>query len=53
MLPAITFLGHATVLVDLGGFRVLTDPVLLPRVVFLRRWPSGTTRLTTTASTSC
>ena len=37
MLPAITFLGHATVLVDLGGFRVLTDPVLLPRVVFLRR----------------
>jgi L-ascorbate metabolism protein UlaG (beta-lactamase superfamily) len=33
----VTFLGHATVLLDLGGTRVLTDPVLGSRVGFLRR----------------
>lgn len=35
--PWIQFLGHASVLVDLGGHRVLTDPVLRHRVSFLRR----------------
>jgi L-ascorbate metabolism protein UlaG (beta-lactamase superfamily) len=29
--------GHATVLIELGGVRLLTDPVLRPRVVHLRR----------------
>src|SRR5215831_9686666 len=29
---AITWLGHATVLIELDGSRVLTDPVLLGRV---------------------
>jgi L-ascorbate metabolism protein UlaG (beta-lactamase superfamily) len=33
----ITFLGHATVLVELGGVRFLTDPVLRARVAHLRR----------------
>jgi L-ascorbate metabolism protein UlaG (beta-lactamase superfamily) len=31
------FLGHATTLVDLGGTRVLTDPVLRDRMLHLRR----------------
>jgi L-ascorbate metabolism protein UlaG (beta-lactamase superfamily) len=33
----IAFLGHATVLVELGGVRLLTDPLLRPRVAHLRR----------------
>lgn len=33
----LTYVGHATVLVEVGGARVLTDPVLLPRCTFLRR----------------
>ncbi|MET0740471.1 MAG: MBL fold metallo-hydrolase [Candidatus Nanopelagicales bacterium] len=33
----LTFLGHATVLVELAGVRVLTDPVLRPWTTFLRR----------------
>jgi L-ascorbate metabolism protein UlaG (beta-lactamase superfamily) len=33
----ITWLGHATVLVELGGVRLLTDPVLRSRVAHLRR----------------
>jgi L-ascorbate metabolism protein UlaG (beta-lactamase superfamily) len=32
-----TFLGHSTVLVEMGGARVLTDPVLFDRVTVLRR----------------
>ena len=32
-----TFLGHSTVLLEMGGARVLTDPVLLDRVSILRR----------------
>jgi L-ascorbate metabolism protein UlaG (beta-lactamase superfamily) len=35
----ITYVGHATVLIELGGARVLTDPVLRDRVLFLRRQP--------------
>ncbi len=30
--PAVTWLGHASVLIELGGARVLTDPVLSARV---------------------
>jgi L-ascorbate metabolism protein UlaG (beta-lactamase superfamily) len=33
----ITFLGHATVLVAMGGVRLLTDPLLRRRVAHLRR----------------
>lgn len=33
----IAFLGHATVLIELGGVRVLTDPLLRSRVAHLRR----------------
>lgn len=33
----ITYLGHATVLVEIGGARFLTDPVLRPRIAHLRR----------------
>src|SRR4249919_3089883 len=34
---AIEYVGHATVLVDLGGVRLLTDPLLRNRVAHLRR----------------
>jgi L-ascorbate metabolism protein UlaG (beta-lactamase superfamily) len=33
----ITWLGHATVLLELSGVRLITDPVLRPRVLHLRR----------------
>jgi L-ascorbate metabolism protein UlaG (beta-lactamase superfamily) len=33
----VTYVGHATVLIDLDGVRVITDPVLRSRVVHLRR----------------
>jgi L-ascorbate metabolism protein UlaG (beta-lactamase superfamily) len=35
--PAITWLGHATTLIELGGARILTDPALGDRVGPLRR----------------
>jgi L-ascorbate metabolism protein UlaG (beta-lactamase superfamily) len=35
-----TFLGHSTVLIEMGDARVLTDPVLLDRVSVLRRTAS-------------
>jgi L-ascorbate metabolism protein UlaG (beta-lactamase superfamily) len=35
--PAITWLGHATTLIELAGTRILTDPVLGDRVGPLRR----------------
>jgi L-ascorbate metabolism protein UlaG (beta-lactamase superfamily) len=33
----VTFVGHSTVLVELGGARLLTDPLLRPRTLHLRR----------------
>lgn len=33
----VTYIGHATVLVDIGRIRVLTDPLLRNRVLFLQR----------------
>jgi L-ascorbate metabolism protein UlaG (beta-lactamase superfamily) len=33
----ISYLGHATVLIEIGGRRILTDPVLTGRVAFIRR----------------
>lgn len=35
----ITYVGHATVLIELDGVRLLTDPVLRKRVLHLRRKP--------------
>ena len=35
--PAITWLGHASALIDLAGVTVLTDPALTDRVAHLRR----------------
>lgn len=39
-LPKITFLGHSTVLIELAGLRILTDPVLFDRIGLLRRVPN-------------
>ncbi len=33
----VTWVGHATVLIDVDGYRVLTDPLLTKRVAHLRR----------------
>lgn len=35
--PQVTFVGHATVLVEVAGVRILTDPLLTDRVAFIRR----------------
>jgi L-ascorbate metabolism protein UlaG (beta-lactamase superfamily) len=43
---SIAWIGHSTVLVEVDGIRVLTDPLLRPRVAHLRRMtapPDGTT----------
>ncbi|MGD8794732.1 MAG: MBL fold metallo-hydrolase [Anaerolineae bacterium] len=37
LLARINYIGHATVLVDIGQIRVLTDPVLRDRLFFLQR----------------
>jgi L-ascorbate metabolism protein UlaG (beta-lactamase superfamily) len=36
-LVALSFLGHATALIDVMGVKVLTDPVVRSRLMFLRR----------------
>jgi L-ascorbate metabolism protein UlaG (beta-lactamase superfamily) len=33
----LTWVGHATLLIEAGGARLLTDPMLRPRVAYLRR----------------
>jgi L-ascorbate metabolism protein UlaG (beta-lactamase superfamily) len=33
----VTWIGHSTVLIDVGGYRILTDPLLTRRVAHLRR----------------
>jgi L-ascorbate metabolism protein UlaG (beta-lactamase superfamily) len=33
----LTYVGHATVVIDMAGTRLITDPVLRPRVAHLRR----------------
>ena len=40
----ITYLGHATILIEIDGLKVLTDPLLRPRVMHLRRGVPGPTR---------
>ncbi len=37
MTARVTWLGHSTVLIELGGLRLLTDPVLRARLLHLRR----------------
>ena len=37
MSARVCFLGHSTVLIEIDGMRVLTDPVLRPRIGHLRR----------------
>jgi len=39
-MASVTYVGHSTVLVDLDGTRLLTDPLLRTRVAHLRRRPS-------------
>lgn len=36
-LAVVNYIGHATVMVDIGELRVLTDPLLRDRVLFLQR----------------
>ena len=36
-LMELTWVGHATTLVDVGGYRVITDPLMTKRVAHLRR----------------
>ncbi len=36
-LARVTWIGHSTVLIELDGVRLLTDPVMRPRVLHLRR----------------
>jgi L-ascorbate metabolism protein UlaG (beta-lactamase superfamily) len=35
--PAITWIGHSTVLLELDGVRLITDPVLRSRIFYVRR----------------
>jgi L-ascorbate metabolism protein UlaG (beta-lactamase superfamily) len=59
MQPAVTWIGHATTLVQLDGLNVLTDPVFSERVSPVTfAGPSATSRRrsrspTCRASTSC
>ena len=36
-LSTVTYLGHASILIETNGIRILTDPVLRNRISFLRR----------------
>jgi len=36
--PSLTYVGHGTVVVDLDGTRILTDPVLRNRLAHLARY---------------
>jgi L-ascorbate metabolism protein UlaG (beta-lactamase superfamily) len=38
---SLTFIGHATLLIEMNGMRVLTDPILRQRVTFLERKGGG------------
>ena len=33
----VTYVGHATLLIEMGGMRLLTDPMLRQRIYHLRR----------------
>jgi L-ascorbate metabolism protein UlaG (beta-lactamase superfamily) len=36
-LPSLTFLGHSTMLIEIAGTRILTDPLVFERLLILRR----------------
>lgn len=36
-MPTVTYLGHATVLIEIDGVRVMTDPLLRPRILKVLR----------------
>jgi L-ascorbate metabolism protein UlaG (beta-lactamase superfamily) len=38
MSDRVAYLGHATVLIEIDGRRILTDPVLRPRILHIRRY---------------
>ena len=46
MTGRVTYLGHATVLMELANQRILTDPVLTGRITFIRRLPGDAPTLT-------
>ena len=39
-LPSLTFLGHSTMLIEIAGTRILTDPLVFERLLILRRMAS-------------
>ncbi len=39
-LPSLTFLGHSTMLMEIAGSRILTDPLVFERLLILRRMAS-------------
>ena len=45
MTDRVTYLGHATVLLEIANQRILTDPVLTGRVAFIRRLPGRAAEL--------
>ena len=49
--PSLTFLGHATVLLEIAGMRILTDPLVFERLLILRRTATRSTRPSTATST--
>ena len=62
----VTWLGHSTVLIELGGARILTDPVLRDRVAapaarrarrstaaHLESWTRCSSRTSTTTTSTC
>ena len=49
----ITWIGHSTVLLELDGVRLLTDPVLRSRVAHLRRIGRPSTLPPSAGSTPC
>ena len=46
MTDRVTYLGHATVLMELANRRILTDPVLTGRITFIRRLSGAAPDLT-------
>ena len=53
MAGRITFAGHATVLIEVAGTRLLTDPLLRNRFAHLRRRSAPVARRSRGGSTGC
>ena len=52
-MDAVTYVGHATTLIELDGTRLLTDPLLRPRIGHIRRIAPAPRRRPATASPRC